>query len=69
MKSAETRRRSRWHIGVLFFFVIALGCASGAWFLLKPKPIEALYGGYPPDTADFTPGTVNPRRHRDPMWC
>ena len=62
MKSTDTRRRTRWRIAI--FFILALACAAGAWFLLKPKPIEALYGDYPPDAAAYAPRVVNPAAPR-----
>ncbi len=62
MKSTDTRRRTRWRIAI--FFILALACAAGAWFRLKPKPIEALYGDYPPDAAAYAPRVVNPAAPR-----
>ena len=62
MKSAETRPKTRWRIGAVF--ILALVCAGGAWLLLRPRPIEALYGDYPADAAACVPRAVNPTAPR-----
>jgi uncharacterized sulfatase len=62
MKSAETRRKTQWRIGVVL--VLTLACAWVAWLLLRPRPIEALYGDYPTDAAAVAPRAVNPKAPR-----
>jgi uncharacterized sulfatase len=57
-RPGDARRLGPRITAVALALAIVLGV--GAWFLLRQKPIERLYGDYPPEAADYVPRIENP---------
>jgi len=53
--------RRRLIIAGSIVFALGLLLGTAAWFLLRQRPVEKLYGDYPSYARDYEPEVVNPR--------
>ena len=56
----QRRLRRRLIVAGSIAFALALLLGTAAWFLLRQRPVEKLYGDYPAYARDYEPEMVNP---------
>ena len=56
----KDRLHRRLIIAGSILFVLALLVGAGAWFFLRQRPVEKLYGDYPAYARDYEPEIANP---------